>query len=126
MEKSSTAMCGHAEKKERNTMLEQSQRNIEEQLSAVTSQLSAIVDQLERQADSTFSGQSWAAFSEPGFDDKLMVHGKALIELGERLKSGKLPAWKLYQDEAYRKSAIGLLKQSSTSQLQDDHNQSKD
>jgi hypothetical protein len=83
-------------------MLEQSQCDIEEQLSAIIARLAAIVAQLKRQADSTFSGQSWAAFSEPGFDDELMAHGKVLIELGERLKSGALPRWKVDQDEAYK------------------------
>jgi hypothetical protein len=94
-------------------MLEQSQRNIEQQLSAIVKELSAIIRQLERQADSTFSGQSWTAFSEPGFDDKLIAYGKALIELGERLKSGALPQWKIDQDEAYKNSVAGRLEKIS-------------
>ena len=88
-------------------MLELSQYDIEEKLEVITAWLSEMIAQLERQADSTFSGKSWAAFSEPGFDDKLIAHGKALIELGERLKSGALPKWNVDQDEAYEKSAIG-------------------
>jgi hypothetical protein len=90
-------------------MLEQSQCEIEQQLSAITAQLSAIVGQLKRQVDSTFGGQSWAAFSQPGFDDKLITHGKALTKLGERLKSGALPQWKIDQDEGWENCALGQL-----------------
>lgn len=109
MEKWKRATAGKTVEKATNTMLEQSQCDIEEQLSAITAQLSAVVAQLERQADSTFSGQSWVAFSEPGFDDKLIAYGKALIELGERLKSGALPQWKIDQDKAYKNSALSRL-----------------
>jgi hypothetical protein len=92
-----------------NTMLKQSQRDIEEQLSAIITQLSAITGQLERQADSTFGGNSWAAISLPGFASRLVTHGKALIELGERLKSGALPQWKIDQDEGLENCALGQL-----------------
>ena len=109
MEKWKRATAGKTVQKATNTMLEQSQCDIEEQLSAITAQFSAVVAQLERQADSTFSGQSWTAFSEPGFDDKLIAYGKALIELGERLKSGALPQWKIGQDKAYKNSALSRL-----------------
>jgi hypothetical protein len=78
-------------------MLEQSQREIAERLSVIIVELKRHITQLERQADSIFSGQSWAAFSELGFDDELITHGKALIGLGERLKSGGLPQWKIDQ-----------------------------
>ena len=90
-------------------MLEQSQQHIAERLSAITAELKRHIAQLERQADSTFSGQSWAAFSELGFDDALIANGKALIELGERLKSGVMPQWKIDQDEAYKNSALSRL-----------------
>ena len=102
-------------KNENSTMLKQSQRDIEEQLSAIVAQLSAVVGQLERQADSTFSGQSWTEMSLPGFANRLVTHGKALIDLGERLKSGALPQWKNDQDEAYEKSAMGQHQGSSHS-----------
>jgi hypothetical protein len=89
-------------KNENSTMLKQSQRDIEEQLSAIVAQLSAVTGQLERQADSTFGGNSWAAISLPGFASRLVTHGKALIELSKGLKSRALPQWNVEQNEAYK------------------------
>jgi hypothetical protein len=111
--------------RETNTLLKQSQRDIEGQLSAITAQLSAVTAQLERQADSTFSGKAWAALSLPGFAGRLVTHGKALIELGERLKSGALPQWKIDQDEAYKNAALGRLASLSTPRDQDPKEHSK-
>ena len=59
--------------------LQESQRDLDKQLSAA-------IAQIQRQADSTFGEQTWTEASWPEFAARLIAHGKALKVLGERLR----------------------------------------
>jgi hypothetical protein len=48
-------------------------------------QLAVIVSQIQRQSVATFGGAPWSAASWPEFAERLITHGKALIELSEKL-----------------------------------------
>ena len=49
----------------------------------IDGQLKSIVAQLSQQADSTFGDSApWGRVGRAGFGDKLIEHGKCLIELG--------------------------------------------
>jgi hypothetical protein len=59
-------------------LLRASQRELDEQLAS-------IILQIQRQAESTFGGKTWAEASWQEFSQRLITHGKALIEQGERM-----------------------------------------
>jgi hypothetical protein len=60
--------------------LKQSQHDIDAQLAGIRTQL-------ERQSESTFGDKTWIDASWPKFSARLITHGKALIELAERLQA---------------------------------------
>jgi hypothetical protein len=90
------------------------QRLLRESHRGIDGQLAAIVAQLRQQSDSTYGdGKSWSNATWAGFGDKLINYGKALVELGQKLNSGKPPQWVSDQQAAYEASALGrLLKRS--------------
>jgi len=84
-------------------LLRESHRDIDEQLSSV-------IAQLKLQAESTFGGgKTWSEAGGAGIGDRLIKHGKELVDLGENFNSGKPPQWVLEQQAAYEKNAIGQL-----------------
>ena len=39
-----------------------------------------------------------------------LAHGRTLLDLAARLKSGALPEWKINQEEAYKNAPLGQLR----------------
>jgi hypothetical protein len=75
----------------------------------IKEQLNSIVDQLKRQADSMYDGKPWNAVSYPDFGNRLLEYSKSLAALGEHFNSGSPPQWKVEQEAAYERAAIGRL-----------------
>jgi hypothetical protein len=81
------------------------QRELQDAHHEIDKRLGSIITQLRQASDSTFGdGKPWGKASYTGFGDRLIAHGKCLVDLGENFNSGKLPQWLLDQQSAYEKS----------------------
>jgi hypothetical protein len=69
---------------------ERLQRELVEAQQNIDRVLADAIAQVTRQADSSFGdGKRWAEVSWPKFGEKLIVHGKTLVQLGERFSDGR-------------------------------------
>jgi hypothetical protein len=74
------------------------QRLLRESHRDIDGQLATIVAQLRQQSGSTYGdGKSWGNATWAGFGDKLISHGEALLELGQKINSREQPKWVLDQ-----------------------------
>jgi hypothetical protein len=101
-----------------------SERVLEPSQRELGKHLADIVGQLHRQADSTFSGNTWVEVGWPGLGECLGKNIEALIKLAERW--GAPPQWVEDQRAAYDAGALGQLQKQSHDHDQTSHEQARD